>query len=94
MRYGSLLTAHMYKQAIEVDKVAEIDFGVGEETYKRDWTDSRRQLVDLQAINRQALRGSLLSMRMSVRDALRRVGLRRYTRVRPDLLESDDTQVP
>ncbi len=79
---GSLLTAHMFEQAIDVDKVSEIDFGVGDEAYKRDWTDERRQLVGLQAINRRTLRGSLLSLRLSIRDALRRVGLRRYMSVR------------
>lgn len=79
---GSLLTAHMFEQAIDVDRVSEIDFGVGDEAYKRDWTDERRQLVGFQAINRRTLRGSLLSLRLSIRDALRRVGLRRYMSVR------------
>jgi len=91
---GSLLTAHMFEQAIHVDKVSEIDFGVGDEAYKRDWTDSRRQIVGLQAINHRTLRGFLLSLRLAIRDALRRARLRRYTPVRLTCPESGDTEIP
>ncbi len=90
---GSLLTAHMFEQAIDVDKVEEIDFGVGDEAYKRDWTDSRRQLVGLQAVNVRTLRGRLLSLRLGIRDGLRRVGLRKYTPVRQGSPAEGDTQV-
>ena len=78
---GALLTAHMFEQAIDVDKVSEIDFGVGDEAFKQDWTDARRQFVGLQALNRRTLRGCLLSLRLNIRDLLRGAGLRKYTPV-------------
>jgi CelD/BcsL family acetyltransferase involved in cellulose biosynthesis len=39
---GSLLTAAMMERAIDVDRVSEVDFGTGDDPYKRDWMDSRR----------------------------------------------------
>src|SRR5690606_21002064 len=81
---GSLLTAHMFEHAIDVDQVSEIDFGVGDEPYKRDWTDTRRQRIGLQAVNLRTLRGFLLGMRLTIRDVLRNLGLRSYTPVTLD----------
>ncbi len=78
---GSLLTAHMFEQAIDVWRVSEIDFGIGNEAYKRDWMEHRRQLVGLQALNPDTVRGRLLLARQAVRNLLRRLGLRAYTPV-------------
>jgi hypothetical protein len=84
---GSLLTAHMFEHAIDVDQVSEIDFGVGDEPYKRDWTDMRRQRIGLQAINRRTRRGFLLGLRLTIRDIMRNIGLRSHT---PVTLECTD----
>lgn len=78
---GSILTAHMFEQAIDVDNVEEINFGVGDEAYKRDWMSARRQVIGLQALNSGLLRGRLLFARAIVRNSLRRLGLRAYTAV-------------
>jgi len=78
---GSILTAYMFEQAIEVDSVSEVNFGVGDEAFKQDWTDARRQFVGIQAINQRTARGRLLSLRLNIRDLSRRAGLRKYTPV-------------
>ncbi|MEO1036281.1 MAG: GNAT family N-acetyltransferase [Pseudomonadota bacterium] len=78
---GTLLSAHMFERAIDVDRAATIDFGVGDEAYKRDWMDTRRQLVSLRACNPKSAKGTLLAARLRLRDFLRRRGLRSYTPV-------------
>jgi len=76
---GSLLTARMFEHVIDGDRVSEIDFGVGDENYKRDWMEMKRQLVGIHAFNPDSIRGMLLSAKLSVRDMLRKLGLRSYT---------------
>lgn len=40
---GTVLTAAMFEQAIDRDRVAEIDYLNGDEPYKRDWMSRRRE---------------------------------------------------
>jgi hypothetical protein len=40
---GTVLTAHMIETLIEQDNISELDFGRGDDPYKADWTDTRRQ---------------------------------------------------
>ncbi len=40
---GSILTAYLMEYVIDSDKVEEIDFLTGNETYKQDWMSERRQ---------------------------------------------------
>ncbi|MDH3646646.1 MAG: GNAT family N-acetyltransferase [Gammaproteobacteria bacterium] len=60
---GSLLSKTMFQHAIDVESVAEIDYGVGDEAYKRDWMSDCRQLSGLMACNRRTLGGRLASLR-------------------------------
>lgn len=39
---GSVLTAAMLRHAIEIDAVKWVDFGTGDEPYKRDWMEASR----------------------------------------------------
>lgn len=39
---GTLLQTAMFRHAIDIDKVREIDFGTGADTYKRDWMEETR----------------------------------------------------
>ena len=39
---GSVLSAALFRHAIDRDKVDLVDFGTGNDSYKRDWTDEAR----------------------------------------------------
>jgi len=54
---GSILSKEMFRVAIDEDKVHEIDYGVGSESYKSDWMSDVRRLVGLEAHNRWTLPG-------------------------------------
>ena len=44
---GSILTAHLMEHVIDKDKVSEIDFLMGNESYKKDWMDGHRERQEL-----------------------------------------------
>ncbi len=39
---GTLLSAALFQHVIDIDRVAEIDFGTGSDNYKRDWMEQYR----------------------------------------------------
>jgi hypothetical protein len=53
---GTLLSAAMFEHVIDRDKVREIDFGTGNDPYKRDWMESVRSRYRLEAIRPFSLR--------------------------------------
>lgn len=46
---GTLLTYAMFQHAFDVDRVQRIDFGTGDDGYKRDWMESSAPLITLTA---------------------------------------------
>lgn len=48
---GTLLSAAMFQRVIETDRVAQVDFGTGDDRYKADWMDERRPLYELRLFN-------------------------------------------
>jgi hypothetical protein len=54
---GTVLTALMLQRLLDQDGVEEIDFGRGDDAYKRDWAASRRQRVGLVIANPRRLSG-------------------------------------
>ena len=56
---GSVLSKEMFRVAIDEDRVAEIDYGVGSEPYKRDWMSGVRRIEGLEAYNRKTIEGVL-----------------------------------
>ena len=42
---GTVLSAAMFAAAIDEDRVQRIDYGTGDDAYKRDWTGERRRLM-------------------------------------------------
>lgn len=54
---GSVLTAHLMQQVIDEDRVEEIDYLIGDDAYKRNWTPSRRERRGIVAFNPFSTRG-------------------------------------
>jgi hypothetical protein len=50
---GSVLSAALFRHVIDVDKVAMIDFGTGDDPYKRDWMEEVRPRYRLDLIRPQ-----------------------------------------
>lgn len=75
---GTVLTALMLRYLLDEDRVDSIDFGRGDDPYKRDWAACRRQRIGLLMINPwtplgalQLARHGLGRLRGRVRQALR-----------------------
>jgi hypothetical protein len=69
---GTVLGMAMFRRAIDRDRVRLIDYGTGDDAYKRDWMDERRQLWRLTAFNRRSLRGLAGAARQLVARAVSR----------------------
>ena len=54
---GTLLTALMLRELIDSEQVTELDFGRGDDDYKRLWTTQRRQRIGVVLINPLRPRG-------------------------------------
>jgi hypothetical protein len=48
---GTLLSAALFRHVIEVDGVKRVDFGTGNDGYKRDWMNRHDQLWRIEAFN-------------------------------------------
>lgn len=72
---GSILTAHMMRYAIEEMRVREVDFGRGDDAYKKTWLAERREFTGLIACNLRSPRGIGAALRHVLPARLRR-GLR------------------
>jgi CelD/BcsL family acetyltransferase involved in cellulose biosynthesis len=51
MSPGTILSEAMFRRAIDQDRVRVIDYGTGDDGYKRDWMEDRHQLWQLAAFN-------------------------------------------
>ena len=48
---GTLLSAALFRHVIEVDGVKRVDFGTGNDAYKRDWMNRHERLWRIEAFN-------------------------------------------
>ncbi len=60
---GTLLGMAMFRHALERDRVGSIDYGTGDEGYKADWMDERRELWRVTAYNPRTVSGLLAAAR-------------------------------
>jgi CelD/BcsL family acetyltransferase involved in cellulose biosynthesis len=56
---GTILSMEMFRSALDQDHVSRIDYGTGDDAYKRDWMEIRAPLWRLQAYNPRTLSGLL-----------------------------------
>ena len=68
---GTVLTAAMFEQALDVDRVAEVDYLNGDEPYKRDWMSHRRERHGIIAFNLSQWGGIQAALRHWAGRALR-----------------------
>ncbi|MBS1188684.1 MAG: hypothetical protein H6R10_476 [Rhodocyclaceae bacterium] len=54
---GTVLGAYLFQYSLDQDRVAEIDYLTGDDSYKRDWMSRRRQRIGLLACNTRTWRG-------------------------------------
>ena len=60
---GTVLTAAMFEQALDHDRVAEVDYLNGDEPYKRDWMSARRERHGIVAFDLAQWQGLKAAMR-------------------------------
>lgn len=68
---GTVLTARLMRHALEHDGVAEVDYLMGDDAYKRDWMSHRRERRGLRACNPRTPRGLLAAAREAAARLLR-----------------------
>lgn len=54
---GTILSMAMFRAALDEDRVERIDYGTGDDAYKRDWMEERVPLWRLEAYNPHRLSG-------------------------------------
>lgn len=69
---GSVLTAELMKHALDVDKVAVVDFLSGDDEYKKDWMECRRERIGFRAVRSWSLAGAIDVARVAARTLRRR----------------------
>lgn len=66
MSPGTILGEAMFRHVLDHDLVRAIDYGTGDDGYKRDWMEERRSLCRLTAYNPGTLRGLAGAARASL----------------------------
>jgi hypothetical protein len=72
MSPGTLLGMEMFRRALDVDHVRAIDYGTGDDGYKKDWMGERRVLWQIEAFNPRTLRGLAGAARAAASALVRR----------------------
>jgi CelD/BcsL family acetyltransferase involved in cellulose biosynthesis len=68
---GTVLTARLMRHVLERDGVAEVDYLMGDDAYKRDWMSHRRERRGLRACNLRTPRGLLAAVHEAAARLLR-----------------------
>ncbi|HEX4736164.1 MAG TPA: GNAT family N-acetyltransferase [Allosphingosinicella sp.] len=70
---GTVLSMEMFRSALDGDRVSGIDYGTGDDAYKRDWMEIRAPLWRLEAYNPRTLSGLAGAARAKAAALVRRV---------------------
>lgn len=60
---GTVLSAAIFRHVIDVDRVKEIDYLIGDDAYKQEWMNQRRERRGIVAFNLRSWRGILGALR-------------------------------
>lgn len=60
---GSVLTTHMLEHALDNDKVSEVDYLSGDDSYKSNWMSDRRERWGIMAFNPATIMGKLSTVK-------------------------------
>jgi hypothetical protein len=60
---GSVLTTHMLEHALDRDKVSEVDYLTGDDSYKSNWMSDRRERWGIMAFNPTTVLGKLSTLK-------------------------------
>ena len=71
---GTLLSHHMFAHMIDVEKVARIDYGTGDNAYKRDWMERARPMLRLDCFDPWRARFWLPALRTRISNLVGRRG--------------------
>lgn len=69
---GTILSMAMFRSALDEDRVSRIDYGTGDDGYKRDWMEIRAPLWRLAAYNPRRLSGLIGAARAKASALVRR----------------------
>jgi hypothetical protein len=69
---GTVLSMAMFRAALDEDRVSRIDYGTGDDGYKRDWMGERATLWRLEAFNLASPRGLAGAVRAGLSALVRR----------------------
>lgn len=69
---GTLLSAALFRHVIEVDSVKRVDFGTGNDAYKRDWMNRHEPLWRIEAFNPSRLAAWGPALKTFARSLLRK----------------------
>jgi len=72
---GTILSVEMFRRALEIDKVDKIDFGIGNDTYKREWMTHSVPMYALSAYYPYSWSGLAGLAKAASRKILRRFGM-------------------
>lgn len=68
---GNLLTAQLMRHVLDIDKVREVDFLIGDDNYKQIWMSHRRERWGIVAYNTRTVKGLVLAMREAAARAMK-----------------------
>lgn len=68
---GSVLTTHLMRHVIDVDRAAIVDYLTGDDAYKRDWMSHRRERVGVRALSPRSWRARGERLASSIAHGLR-----------------------
>jgi hypothetical protein len=54
---GTILTGYLMQQVLDVDRVSEVDYLIGDDPYKKEWMTHRRERFGIVAYNLRSIEG-------------------------------------